>query len=187
MNIKELKGLLKLKNVNWTIPDNALDDLDINAEKLRYQLGELTPPMGTLKARFPRFRKLEWDKIRVLDPTIKRFPLIYTKVLPQSYDWRNVGGQNWISPVKNQGGCGSCVAFAVASALEAHRRIETHNAGLNVDLSEAGLFFIPERQCNLGDPRYGWNIPNALDFVMDQGTCDELNYPYWSIRSNTGV
>lgn len=184
MNIIELKGLLKLKNVNWTIPDNVLDDLDINAEKLRFQLGELTPPMGTLTARFPRFRKLEWDKIRVLDPTIKRFPLIYTKLLPQSYDWRNVGGQNWISQVKNQGSCGSCVAFAVVSALEAHRRIETKNADLNVDLSEAGLFFIPERQCNLGDPRYGWNIPNALDFMMDQGTCDELNYPYRAVNQN---
>jgi cathepsin C len=34
------------------------------------------------------------------------------ETLPLSFDWRNVNGQNFVSPVRNQESCGSCYAFA---------------------------------------------------------------------------
>ena len=47
--------------------------------------------------------------------------------LPESFDWRNVNGQNFVSPVRNQEQCGSCFSFASLAMLEARLRIATNN------------------------------------------------------------
>ena len=39
-------------------------------------------------------------------------------------DWRNKGG-NHVSPVRNQGGCGSCVSFSSVGLIESMAHIET--------------------------------------------------------------
>lgn len=99
-------------------------------------------------------------------------------------DWRDVDGQNWVDPIRNQGGCGSCVSFTATAAMEAHYRITTGNADSLLDLSEAFLFFTAERQCFNGDPRWGWNNGSAMEFAMDNGICYEENYPYLPVNQN---
>lgn len=47
--------------------------------------------------------------------------------LPRSFDWRNVGGVNFVSPVRNQKICGSCYAFASMAMAEARVKIQTNN------------------------------------------------------------
>lgn len=47
--------------------------------------------------------------------------------LPESFDWRNVSGVNYVSPVRNQQRCGSCYAFATMAMFEARQRIATKN------------------------------------------------------------
>jgi len=44
------------------------------------------------------------------------------KALPANVDWRDL---NAVNPVKNQGQCGSCWAFATAAILEGAHSIET--------------------------------------------------------------
>lgn len=47
--------------------------------------------------------------------------------LPSSWDWRNVDGINFVSPIRDQGVCGSCYAFASMALLEARIRLLTNN------------------------------------------------------------
>merc|ERR1712172_245377 len=48
--------------------------------------------------------------------------------LPKSFDWRNVDGVSYVSPVRNQGACGSCYAFSSMGMLESRVRILTANS-----------------------------------------------------------
>jgi hypothetical protein len=79
------------------------------------------------------------------------------------------------------------VAFASLGAVEAHRRIESQNAAMPVDLSEAALFFSNDRQCLVTDPRFGWSVPPALDYLVGQGICDEVNYPYRDVNQTAAL
>ncbi|MGO8960983.1 MAG: C1 family peptidase [Streptosporangiaceae bacterium] len=60
--------------------------------------------------------------------------------VPAAWDWRNVGGVSYITPIEDQGGCGSCVAFASIATFEAQVQIAAQGQN-GVDLSEAQLWF----------------------------------------------
>ena len=47
--------------------------------------------------------------------------------LPMEFDWRNVNGVNYVSPVRDQATCGSCYAFATMAMFEARSRIKSNN------------------------------------------------------------
>jgi len=93
---------------------------------------------------------------------------------PSRIDWRDVGGQDWTTPVRSQGGCGSCVAFGTTAAIESRLEIALGDPELNPDLSEAHLFFCgSSATCQTG-----WWPSAAMDFARDTGVVDESCYPY---------
>jgi hypothetical protein len=47
--------------------------------------------------------------------------------IPKSFDWRNVDGTNYDSPIRKQGECGSCYAIAAVSVLESRIQIKSNN------------------------------------------------------------
>ena len=55
-----------------------------------------------------------------------------------SFSWADWQGKNWMSPVKDQGACGSCWAFGPVGAAEAMYNIE-HGTHKNIDLAEQEL------------------------------------------------
>ena len=59
--------------------------------------------------------------------------------LPTSIDWRK-NPDNYITPIQDQGNCGSCVAFGTTAAIEACKRIADKMSAEDAKLSEADLF-----------------------------------------------
>jgi len=62
--------------------------------------------------------------------------------LPAAFDLRDVGGSNYVTPIKDQGGCGSCVAFGTVASMESTAGYTRGAPGLALDLSEAHLYFV---------------------------------------------
>ena len=58
--------------------------------------------------------------------------------IPNSWDWRNVMGQNWNTSVKNQGGNGTCWSFASTGMFESAINLY-YGKNIGVDLSEQQL------------------------------------------------
>ncbi|WP_027941243.1 C1 family peptidase [Amycolatopsis taiwanensis] len=69
-----------------------------------------------------------------------------TERLPRAFDLRSACGGDYLTPVKDQGERGSCTAFAVAATIEGTAAYSRRVSGLDLDLSEAHLFFGYEAQ-----------------------------------------
>ena len=91
--------------------------------------------------------------------------------LPASFDWRNVGGKSYVGPVKNQGGCGACYAFAAAATAEGVYSVAKRRTGADVpDFSEQYIAFC-----------LGTNGPYQDHF----DGCDGADYDYAELTALT--
>ena len=79
-----------------------------------------------------------------------RARLALARGLPTHFDWRDYAGQNWMTSVKDQGGCGSCVAFGAVAAVEGQFKIQANNPAWGIDLSETHLFSCGGGLCSYG-------------------------------------
>jgi len=95
--------------------------------------------------------------------------------IPASVDWRT---QGYVTPVKNQGHCGSCYTFSATGALEGALFKKTQTL---TSLSEQNIVDCDKADngCNGGDAM------NVFEFVSANGGIDtENSYPY---SSNTAT
>jgi C1A family cysteine protease len=156
IDLDSLRDLLRDGGANWEPAPNPLTEL--SDEDFRRRLGYEADGGGDELS-------IERREAISADPDRQR---------PGSCSGRDWNADGYITPVKDQGGCGSCVAFGTLAAVEGMARIER---GADLDLSEAHLFYChaAAEGRNCGN---GWWVANALDKLRDPGVVDEPCFPY---------
>jgi hypothetical protein len=95
-----------------------------------------------------------------------------TTDLPTYFDWRNIDGIDYSTPVKNQAPAPTCEAYALIAAIETILQFE-NNEIYNPDLSETHLYFYAG-----GTYQAGYvNIVDAANYLIEHGVPDEGCYP----------
>jgi C1A family cysteine protease len=99
--------------------------------------------------------------------------------LPVSLDWRSYGGQNYVTPVRDQGSCGSCWAFATTAAFESYILIKDGRPSSDDNRAEEVLL-----SCSGAGSCNGGYIGSASSFIRDTGLPPESFFPYTATSSD---
>ncbi|KAH7524152.1 cysteine proteinase 15A [Ziziphus jujuba] len=127
---------------------------------------------GEFRRKFLGLRRLR------LPTDAHKAPILPTNDLPADFDWRDHGA---VTPVKDQGSCGSCWSFSTTGALEGAHFLTT---GELVSLSEQQLVDC-DHECDpeeYGACDAGCNgglMTTAFEYILKAGGVErEKDYPY---------
>jgi C1A family cysteine protease len=95
------------------------------------------------------------------------------KKVPEKVDWRETDGV--VTPVKYQGGCGSCWAFSSAGVIEGSYAIKT---GKKLEVSEQQLLDCTHGKGYYSDKCNGGYMQEAFRFAQQSFVAIRDYYPY---------
>lgn len=177
---KEAKYQQKLANINKKIKENNLPWVagETSISKLSYAekkilLGDVSCLLGIEYYKGGIFIATNKNETHLKSTTNEKSN---TPPQPSSYvkefTWQNRHGENWTSPVKDQGGCNSCWAFSTTAAVEQMVNLY-YNRHLDIDLSEQYIL-----SCSNAGSCYSGRHSSALFYMKSSGIINESCFPY---------
>lgn len=161
IDIAELKAEIEAQNLSWTPLEKPIFNIAEGGGGPGAFLGVVMDPQVAM-AQVTLARAVESAAFTALPKP------------PRAIDWRRAREQsNFLTPIRNQGACGACVAFATVAVVESRLAIEHGETDPDLDLSEAGLFFGAGRAC-----AQGWWPENAMGYARTNGLGSEAEFPY---------
>lgn len=154
--LDDIKAAIEEKGAKWIAGETSVSKLPPELRKLR---------VGLIEPEVTGAEKL----VSVEAPL---------SGLPATLDWR-YNPNNYVTPVRDQGNCGSCWAFGTTAALESYTLIKDNTPGQDLDLAEQILV-----SCSKAGNCGGGYIDKASNFIRDTGLPPELCYPYTATNGN---
>jgi hypothetical protein len=108
-------------------------------------------------------------------------PVVTKDALPATLDWRDFHGHSFVTPVRNQGQCGSCWAFGTVAAVEAVVSYRESQGSPTLDLAEEHLLDCVGTTLGCSTGGITWDLPfigGTASFMTDTGVTTEQCYPY---------
>lgn len=164
MDVNALQAAVQQAGGNWVPGITSVSELSEQEKLLR--LGAV-PPLGEAS--------LEERELRAA--ARRSSAVARAEGATANFDTRNINGQNFVTDIRDQGACGSCVAFGSIATVEGTFRRQRSDPNLAVDLSEAELFYCIARQQGRNCSN-GWWCDKGLDAFKTDGVTDETCYPY---------
>src|SRR5262245_31738893 len=165
LNASQIQEAIAREGASWQAGPTSVSELPTSEKELRlgYEPGPGEPSLQ--------------EREQLATANLSAYGAVRAVGAPASYDLRNVGGANYITPIKDQGGCGSCVSFGTLATVEGTFRRQRGDPNLAIDLSEAQLFNCIARSQGRNCSN-GWWVDPALNGCRDNGVADEACYPY---------
>ncbi|ALG05985.1 C1 family peptidase [Kibdelosporangium phytohabitans] len=165
----------------WQAGETRLSLLPDRARRLR--LGVPIPDQADVDARTGQAERLAAEALDAVGRQVVA-ATAPAATLPKSFDLGDVGGRDFVTPVKDQGDCAASAAFGVLAALETTAAFTRGVPGLNLDLAEAHLFHDHAAERGYTSESGAWPADLLADAVR-VGVTFEDYFPYQDNGSGT--
>jgi C1A family cysteine protease len=165
-DLSEIITKIREKRAHWVAGDTSISRLSLSERKNRVGL------------RKPVLTEEE-DESAVAEQTF-----LATVGAPGSLDWRSSTGAyagSFVTPVKDQGNCGSCWAFATTAALESQVLMGNNIPGQNNTLNLSEQLLV---SCGGAGNCGGGYIDKAANYVRDMGLPADTCFPYTATNNS---
>ena len=167
--IEKLNENLEKNNMTWRAGETSISQLTYEEKKAMF--GGEVPNLGGLEYYIGGVFVMPDFSYSQTKHSSSLLSVDTVAYVPE-WDWRNRHGKNWMTPVKNQGTCGSCWVFSALGVIESYANLY-YNQQLNLDLSEQEIV-----SCYGIDGCKGGHPKSALLKSKYNGVIDEESFPY---------